>query len=976
MSYTSNTQTEIWVAGTTGKIYQVDLVNGKLLGSFDYDCDILYMDTNLRYVLLGRGDGSVDVIDPKPQRIQHTFRCHSASLSCMAVHERTLLTTGYSLKKDQFVADPLVNVYSVDTMTSSNPLAFPAGPTHVFVHPLHTDLALIASHSGQFHFVDTTNSSRMQIYQADISSYITLMDFAPSGQVFVFVDSMQVIHLWARMPPQMSQLPSFAVYATPVEVPTADREQPPPECIPQFGTYLPPLNGLKLPHYDEMLLSAWPPEMVFQVGVQAKPIDEEIQRGQETIRGFQISHYNKDKFGSRNVVSRYEKTKKLTVPKFISEQENDDEDDDYEDEDADPRSNKDLLSTSNENGEVPNAFRPVRIALSKFGVDDFDFAFYNSTPYSGLENQDGNCYINCVLQLYRFCPPLCNYILGNLSHDVTQKNLLLVELGYLYDMLLKANGRHCAASNFQRVFASIPETKMLGLIDDNGKKYDDIGQRRLIQTFNRFMLERMAQDERTLLGTRTSEKLDAIAGLPTETAIFSNFCSLSQKRTTVFHSMDVNSLPVPPAVPSNLTILNYIEASLNKKVEHTVTCDTCKKEHAIDASLRVGGFPPLMILNIDLSNEQLNEIRFLKGWLVPEFYVTVSSTGLPTLRTNVIAGNMGMKKYELVSYVAQVTDRFGRNQLVTISRGTNEVNRRGGVSDTKSDGWYLLNDYLVTPLPEEEVFDVSRWWKRPVIVTYRSVTTPPQVDCQIWRPFDDSILYKDHFAKGTREGKIVEYELLTRDEAPRPGTLVAIDAEFVQLSPPEYEVSFHKQKRVVRPKLLALGRISVLRGEGPQEGKCFIDDYIVATEHIDDYITSFSGIEPGDLDPHVSKRTVVTLQTAYRKMWLLLNLGCIFVGHSLKGDFRMIDIKVPPQQIHDTAELFYLKRQKRKLSLKFLVYQLFHDNVQTGNHDSIEDADSALRCYRKYLELERTGTLDSTLQNIYLEGSMSRFRIP
>ncbi|VEU22548.1 DEKNAAC103692 [Brettanomyces naardenensis] len=971
MSYTSNTQTELLVGGkasSTGcRIFKIDLVNGKLVGSIDYAHDLLYMDANLRYVVLGRADGCVDIFDPKSQKVVKTFRCHLASLSSMCVHDNLLLTTGYSLKKDRFVPDPLVNCFDLQSLTSRTPIAFPAGPTHIYLHPRVPNLALVASNMGQIHFVDIYNPTKLQIYQAELTSYITIFDLAASGDCFAFIDGMQSIHLWARIPNQIAPIPSFTVYSTPVDLPTVDRELIPLSNHLSFDSYMPPLNSLKLPHYEEMLLSAWPPEMVFQVGSLPKPIDYEILRSLESIQGFQVARYNKDKFGPRNVVTKYKKRQKLSMPKFISEQDDDDEMSEIEEDDRlmDEHQSGDIFSTTSTTDEVPNAFCLFRIAYSKFGVDDFDFGYYNKTAFSGLEADAGNTYTNSILQLYRFNPPLCNYILKTLAEDVAEDDLILVELGYLFDMMVKANGRHCAASNFQRIFSAIPEAQRLGLVTEDGRPYDAYGQRRLVQTFNRFILEKMSQDEQTLYKSTSSSRMNAITGIPTETAVFSSFCTLSQKRSTFFHSIDVNSLPPPSPTPSNLTILNYIEASMNKKVQHMITCDTCKRQHPIDASLRVEELPPDLILNIDLTDEQLNKVRFLDGWMVPEFYMTVSSTGSPILRTNIVAGShVGVRKYKLAGYVAQITDRANRSHLVTIT-------------ETSESSWCLFNDFLVTPIATEEVFNMSYWWKKPVIVVYRAVDTVSTFDYQCYKQgLNDSILYRDHFAKGTREGKAVEYELLTHDEAPQAGTMVAIDAEFVQLVPQEFEISFHKQKRLVKPKKLALGRISVLRCEGEKEGECFIDDYIVASEHIDDYITSFSGIEPGDLDPDKSKRTLVTLQTAYRKMWLLLNLGCIFVGHSLKGDFRMINIQVPLEQVRDTAELYYLKKERRKLSLKYLIYQVFQDNVQTGNHDSIEDAYSALRLYRKYLELVRTGQLESTLQRIYLEGQMSRFRIP
>ena len=45
-----------------------------------------------------------------------------------------------------------------------------------------------------------------------------------------------------------------------------------------------------------------------------------------------------------------------------------------------------------------------------------------------------------------------------------------------------------------------------------------------------------------------------------------------------------------------------------------------------------------------------------------------------------------------------------------------------------------------------------------------------------------------------------------------------------------------------RSSRLGLGRVSVLRGEGPLMGEPCIDDYIRATEPIYDYMTKWSGL--------------------------------------------------------------------------------------------------------------------------------------
>lgn len=115
-----------------------------------------------------------------------------------------------------------------------------------------------------------------------------------------------------------------------------------------------------------------------------------------------------------------------------------------------------------------------------------------------------------------------------------------------------------------------------------------------------------------------------------------------------------------------------------------------------------------------------------------------------------------------------------------------------------------------------------------------------------------------------------------------------MDAEFVMLQQEETEIISDGTKSLVRPKQLSLARVSVIRGEGPEKGVPFIDDFITTKDTIVDYLTEFSGIEPGDLDPATSKRALVTLQTSYKRLWLLLNLGCVFIGHGLHNDFRTI----------------------------------------------------------------------------------------
>jgi PAB-dependent poly(A)-specific ribonuclease subunit 2 len=124
----------------------------------------------------------------------------------------------------------------------------------------------------------------------------------------------------------------------------------------------------------------------------------------------------------------------------------------------------------------------------------------------------------------------------------------------------------------------------------------------------------------------------------------------------------------------------------------------------------------------------------------------------------------------------------------------------------------------------------------------------------------------------------------------------------------------------------------------------------------------------------------VPLKVAYKKLWLLLNLGCVFVGHGLPKDFRTINIHVPKRQVLDTVDLFHIKSRQRKLSLRFLAWVLLGEEIQQedggGGHDSIEDARTALRLYRKYEEFADAGVLERVLVDVYKKGGSVGFKVP
>ena len=144
-----------------------------------------------------------------------------------------------------------------------------------------------------------------------------------------------------------------------------------------------------------------------------------------------------------------------------------------------------------------------------------------------------------------------------------------------------------------------------------------------------------------------------------------------------------------------------------------------------------------------------------------------------------------------------------------------------------------------------------------------------------------------------------------------------------------------------------------------------------------DYLTRFSGLGPADFIEAPGHR-LETLKACYLKLRQLVDAGAIFVGHGLKTDFEIINLVVPLGQVIDTVNLFWIPGARR-LSLRFLAWHLLGEqmaNRMQDKHDSIEDAQTALALYEKYLELQAASIVEQTIQQLYDVGRDTNWQVP
>ncbi|XP_044730900.1 PAN2-PAN3 deadenylation complex catalytic subunit PAN2 isoform X2 [Chrysoperla carnea] len=338
-----------------------------------------------------------------------------------------------------------------------------------------------------------------------------------------------------------------------------------------------------------------------------------------------------------------------------------------------------------------------------------------------------------------------------------------------------------------------------------------------------------------------------------------------------------------------------------------------------------------------------------------------------TLESN---SHLQVVRYTLSSVVCYIHDE--KRNLVSLLRipRSHRTGHEGG--DTSQ--WYLFNDFSVTAVPAQEAVWFSLDWKVPCVLYYVA-NDLDMTKTDVSNPLTQDVFGQDKCLARSDNSKSITFTPLSAAEMPQPGELIAMDAEFVTLNQEEAELRSDGKLSTIKPSHMSVARITCIRGQGPLEGTPFIDDYISTQEQVVDYLTKFSGIQPGDLDANFSSKHLTTLKATYQKLRFLLDKGVVFVGHGLQNDFRVINLVVPPEQVVDTVELFHLPHQ-RMVSLRFLAWHFLGTKIQSVTHDSAEDARTALQLYQKYNELQAENKFSQALAHLYEVGKQLQWRVP
>ncbi|THH31551.1 hypothetical protein EUX98_g2646 [Antrodiella citrinella] len=916
------------------------------------------------FLVSASSDGSIRTHDVRSnQDVLHTATAHTSGIQAMQASGNFIFTIGAGIRQGRPFPDPLVKVYDIRTMRPLPPVPFSGGgPSFLDRLPNRSSTIIVTSSEGLVNVVDVSNPADSEFYQLATPSYLTSAAVSSTGTFMAFGDSDGCIHLLTAAEDGID-MPLNGFEGQPIE--WADTPEPLPEVDWSDST---PLNTIGTPYYNTLLLSSWTAKFVPRNVMYPPPpkIPQQILSTMKTNDNVAYAALPKELRGRRNVVV-YEAKK--AGGRFRSGNKLYDEPD-TPDAEYDP-------------DEIPKPYRKVEIEYSKFGVEDFDFGYYNNTTYSGLETHILNSYTNSMVQLLHYTQPIRQLAKSHITTDCARENCLFCELGFVTRMLEDARGVNCQSSNFCKTVGVLAHGVNLIEIVDYGRDSSNMNHAHVIQSFHRFLVDNLSSEGNAypqnpwlvqpasgLVSDPAPAPITQLLGIDAKNVIVCTNCHAVREKEQMMHVIDLAYPRKPPSNDSTdgTDFSSILRSSIIRHSTHRATCQQCNRQFAVFESRRsiaTKDLPPILAVNAGVYTPEA-----LNFWQDGRNSVFLK----PTVEVN--GEVMGVEDpqnaiYELRGMVVQVMSKDKHSHLVAIIKVP-----EAEASDPGASPWYLFNDFRVQNISEEEALRFPGTWKVPSVLYLERVDVRDRIDySDLPDDADLSILSQDTNISRNRDSNQIKHDLLRYEELPRPGALVAIDAEFVSMQQEETEYRSDGTKKVLRPARLSLARVSALRGEGQKEGVPFIDDHIHTSEMIVDYLTEFSGIKFGDLDPLMSQYTLTPLKVVYKKLRLPDN-QCVIPILVLHDAYGFSDIYVPPDQIIDTVDLYFVPSRQRRLSLRFLTWFVLKENIQTDTHDSIEDALSALRLFKAYQQLESEDVFDQKLEELYKEGRAVNFKPP
>lgn len=247
-------------------------------------------------------------------------------------------------------------------------------------------------------------------------------------------------------------------------------------------------------------------------------------------------------------------------------------------------------------------------------------------------------------------------------------------MGFLFDMLEKANGQNCQATNFLKTFSSLSHASSLGLLEENSPARP---LSVMIQATNRFLLEKIAADFRQM-SPQASHMDQAL----TTVAMNSIRCAHCANETVRPGGTYVHELVYPPRTPTKNqgrshgpSFSQILKASVERQDQTRGWCDRCKRYQQLAARKTIQSLPPVLVINAAVHNADSKQLWSRPHWLPQEIGIVVDQGQFfcyegQDLKFHLQRGAFKIVVYELIGVVADVNSgERQKSHLVSMING-------------------------------------------------------------------------------------------------------------------------------------------------------------------------------------------------------------------------------------------------------------------------------------------------------------------
>jgi len=266
-------------------------------------------------------------------------------------------------------------------------------------------------------------------------------------------------------------------------------------------------------------------------------------------------------------------------------------------------------------------------------------SYFNKTPYAGLENHIANSYANSLLQVMHYTPLLRNLALQHAATACLADPCMLCELGFVFDMLQKAEGSTCHATNLFKALSTIPQARQLGLVEE---EVTGNALTTMMQGLSRFLLDCISKEyqsipaasiglEQDLFGMKEAPAPEEVIAKMIETsAEISIRCMNCKRMTTRPGTTYVNDLMYPTQRPNlragkatRTTFSQVLKMGVERETTSKGWCSTCMRYQSLQMRKTVHRVPAVLAINTAVSTLDHKRLWATPGWLPEEIGVIV-----------------------------------------------------------------------------------------------------------------------------------------------------------------------------------------------------------------------------------------------------------------------------------------------------------------------------------------------------------------